>query len=91
MVKHPCPHCGELSISGLRRMCLGPLLPTRCSSCGGRVGVPWWSLVALVPWFIALGISAATQEHGMLNFWIGAFGAMGMFVVWGSVVPLVRR
>lgn len=91
MVKHPCPHCGEATISGLRRACLGPALPTKCSSCGRKVGVPWWSLVVILPWLLALVIQYELIEGGLLSFALGAMGALGMMLLFAALVPLVKK
>ena len=90
-MKHQCPHCGELGISELRRMCLGPALPTSCRICGKRVGVPWWSMAMALPVFIALGLATFIEGSAVVSFWIGGLGVLGMCVLWASFVPLIKR
>lgn len=54
-----CPHCGRPGISLLRKLSLGPSLPTRCRECGQRVGVPWSSLLFPgLPWLALSGLLA---------------------------------
>ena len=91
MVMQRCPHCGEDGISGFRRLCLGPALPARCSHCGGRVGVPWWSLATTLPWFAALVMAAFAKGDGQTSFWLGSFGVLLSMLLWDGLVPLVKR
>ncbi len=91
MVKYPCPHCGALTISGLRKAFLGPGSHTTCSECGKKVSVPVGrSLLASIPWFLALGMMSFIQENCLISFWVGSLGAMGMLVAWMSFVPLKK-
>ena len=91
MVMHPCPHCGKLSISGLRRAFLGPAWPTRCDQCGGAVGVPWWSTVLVVPISAALILAHQVTCSTSIAAVVGVLASTLVFVVWGSFVPLVKR
>ncbi len=92
MLKHSCPHCGAAGISALRKAFLGPALPTTCSECRKNVGVPYGkSMLALLPWFVALGLFPFVSESGLQSFWLGALGAASVAVLWGCLVPLTRR
>ena len=91
MVKHQCPHCGGGGISGFRRAFLGPALPGRCSCCGAKVGVPWWSLLMLLPFWIALVLAGFVRDSGFASFWLGAFGGLSTVLLWDGMVPLVKR
>lgn len=91
MVQHRCPHCGNDGISGLRKSFLGPLATTNCSSCGKAVSVPYWSMVALLPWFIAIFLVLAIPDRAFPGFWLGAISVMLTALIWQSFVPLVKR
>ena len=56
MKLYDCPHCGKPGISRLRRSCLGPALPATCRSCGRKIGVPWSSVLLVIPSSIVLGL-----------------------------------
>lgn len=51
---YKCPHCSEPGISKLRKMCLGPAVPATCKACGKKVGVPYISMINMVPFLIAI-------------------------------------
>ncbi len=90
MNQHVCPHCGELGISSVRRAFLGPAIPATCRKCSGKISVPLWSGVAMLPWFVALGFVPLVNDNTMFAFFLGAFGATGMWFVWEHFVPLVK-
>lgn len=91
MNRHQCPHCSKNSITGIRSMFLGPVVSTTCSEFGGRVSVPYWSLAALAPLIVAICLMPLVRDNGLYSFWLGAIGTMGLFVLWGEYVPLVKR
>lgn len=92
MTATQCPHCGQSGISGLRRQFIGPAVPATCSSCGGKVGVPFGrTFLAMIPWIVAIVLLSFVKESGPLSFAVGAFGAMGTGILWNSIVPLVKR
>jgi hypothetical protein len=91
MVRYTCPHCGEAGISGLRKVFLGPAIPAHCSLCGGAVGVPWWSLLTLAPWFAAILLAPLVRGSGIASFWLGAIGALVSVSLCEILVPLVKR
>ncbi len=99
--KYPCPHCRRATIPRWRRLLLGPALPTRCSSCDRRVGVPWWSIVWSIPAGV-IGWAVATVLFARYQSWISLTRELlyigGLLVVfflfmtaWLRWVPLVRR
>lgn len=49
-----CPHCHKTGISLWGKLSLGPAIPTTCSQCGKKVGVPYYSLLAAVPFVISI-------------------------------------
>ena len=50
---YKCPHCGEPGISKVRKMFLGPAVPATCKACGKKVGVPYTSMITVLPLGIA--------------------------------------
>ena len=100
MKKYPCPHCGRPTITFWRRLFLGPALPTTCSECGGRVGVPWSSVWlgflcgltgALIPGILIPLRKELSIEARVLavTFLVGV--GVSLTYVWFRIVPLVRR
>jgi type IV secretory pathway VirB3-like protein len=48
-----CPHCGNPSISLIRKLCLGPARPTSCKVCKHKVGVPMKTAMLIgIPYLI---------------------------------------
>ena len=91
MVQYRCPHCGNDCISGLRKTFLGPFVATSCSSCGKRVSVPYWSMVAMVPWFVAIWLQLVIPDRAPHGFALGSISVLVVAVIWQSFVPLVKR
>jgi hypothetical protein len=58
-----CPHCQQPGVSVLRKLFLGPALPTTCHRCGQKVGVPYWSVLVGVPYVLVLAGSRPLFEH----------------------------
>ena len=86
-----CPHCSKPGVSVLRRAFLGPAIAATCSSCGGKVGVPWGkSMIALSPFLLAiLGSAFAPSFAAAAAIWVA--GAVVMFVLFFTFVPLVKE
>lgn len=85
-----CPHCGEPGISRMRKFWMGPAVPATCQACGRKVGVSWWSMLAVIPMLVAI-LSVPSVD----SLWISlglvlASGAL-MTVIHMKWVPLVRR
>lgn len=74
MNKLDCPHCGKPGISILRKMCLGPAVPAKCELCGKKVGVPYTSMLATIP-FVAAILASALIEPFVFKaaLWVGGF------------------
>lgn len=84
-----CPHCRRESITPLQKWSTGPLLPTTCKACGGKVGVPFTTLLWMTPFFASILL----LEHSPL--WI-SLPAMGAAFLVSSLLmlrftPLVKR
>jgi hypothetical protein len=85
-----CPHCGEEGITALRKLNLGPALPTTCEHCGKKVGVPWWSIITILPAIAGISISGQIQSSV-----IAASAATIMTYttccLFESFVPLIKK
>ena len=77
MNKLVCPHCGKPGLSILRKMCLGPAVPAKCKVCGKKVGVPYTTMLAIIPFIAAILASALVEPFAFkAGLLIGGFGAM---------------
>jgi hypothetical protein len=91
MQRDLCPHCGQYGIKAVRKLMMGPMFSISCTACGGRVGVPFRSMLALVPAFLALMIVFLIEDSSLSSFWLGALGTLGMVYLWYGFVPLIKR
>ena len=66
MRKLNCPHCGKPGISAMRKICLGPAVTATCKTCGKKVGVPYMSMLAVVP-FLAAIFGSALAERSLVH------------------------
>jgi hypothetical protein len=90
MRKLNCPHCGELGVSTLRKMLLGPGVPTECKVCGKKIGVPWISMIAVIPVLLAIFAAPLIEPRAYrIAMWAGVFAVMG--IIWLYWVPLEPR
>jgi endogenous inhibitor of DNA gyrase (YacG/DUF329 family) len=77
MNKLVCPHCGKPGISILRKMFLGPAVPAKCKVCGKKVGVPYTSMLAIIPFNAAILASAVVEPFAFkAALWVGGFVVM---------------
>ena len=88
--KLACPNCHANTISGLRKLCLGPATYATCSACGAHVSVPVASLFATAPFIAAV----------LLTMWSGSIlisaaaliaGFLAMAFLHIQYVPLVTK
>ncbi|MFO8016019.1 MAG: hypothetical protein R6U32_02860 [Candidatus Woesearchaeota archaeon] len=49
-----CPICNKPEVTLWRKVCVGPANTIRCGQCGGRIGVPYSSLLYGVPFLMAV-------------------------------------
>ncbi len=90
MRKLNCPHCGKPGISAMRKICLGPAVTATCKTCGKNVGVPYMSMLAVVPFLAAIFGSALVEPFALkAALWIG--GIVVMAVIHMRWVPLEPR
>jgi hypothetical protein len=90
-VVYLCPHCNKPGISVLRRACLGPGIPATCTACGAKVGVPWGkSAIALLPFVLAILI-APSMPSMAVSVLVWLVGAVAMFVLFFTIVPLIKK
>ena len=80
----------------LRRLFLGPALPTQCSECGAKVGVSYWSMLSVVPLPLTLLFCVWMPNDiagrlGPLFPWLlGVVGASSLIAV-ALLFPLQKR
>lgn len=87
---YTCPHCKQPGISRLRKLSLGPALPATCKACGRKVGVPYSSMLALVPFIIAI-LFAQYVGAIVLQAVIIIVGFIVMCAIYLKLVPLEPR
>ena len=88
---YECQHCGEPGISLTRKLLMGPAAPHTCRACGGATGVPYYSVLVLLPPIACLGLMVAwpLPEH---RWPLLAFAAAFLATpILASRVPLVKR
>jgi hypothetical protein len=90
MNKLSCPHCGKPGISILRRMCLGPAVPATCNACGKKVGVPYTTMLAVIP-FVAAILASGLIEHFALKAALWVSGCIVMIIIHLLCFPLEPR
>lgn len=85
-----CPNCNRPGVSVARKMCLGPAIPATCTACGKKVGVPWFSVVAVFP---ALGaaVCAGFVDGIAVKALLLAIGFALMSIIHMAWIPLVPR
>ncbi len=91
MNMHQCPHCGKPGITALRRAFLGPAIPTTCSQCGQKVGVPGWSIVIVLPLLTGLAAALVIEMPKTAAVWSAALGIAITGLLWETCVPLIKR
>ena len=87
---YACPHCGEPGIGLVRKMFLGPVVSATCRSCRRKVGVPWWSVVWMVPFFVALPLVWPSLQEETARVAFFAYGITMTSLGWHTL-PLVKR
>jgi hypothetical protein len=71
-----CPSCHQATIPVWRKLFLGPATSAACPSCGSRISVPYWAMLAAIPF--AAGFVAAQV--------VGSFAVAAGLVIAGSLV-----
>ena len=94
-----CPHCYKPTISSLRKFFLGPAWSITCKECGKKVGVPWISMLGLLPLFVGSWFDRHPGGHPTIPVgdisllfhikWTLVGGLL--LLLWHARVPLERR
>lgn len=79
-----CPHCNKLGITFIRKMFLGPFLPTTCKYCHKKVSVPYSSLLLVIPGIIAIIITIVSFYFD--HFLIG----IALFIVVSIIMSIIQ-
>lgn len=90
MNKISCPHCEKPGISSVRASFLGPAFPATCRSCGKKVGVPYWSIVTIIPMLVALLVVPRifTDLHTIA---VASVILTGLTFTLFDLVPLIKK
>lgn len=70
---------------------MGPGDSTTCRACGGKVGVPYWSVVAVIPFLAAIPLAELTDMSDVLKIAALIVGFAIMSVIHMKLVPLIPR
>lgn len=85
-----CPICNKPGIPVWRKACLGPGLPTKCRSCGKKVGTAYSSLWAFIPFIVSYFIAHFLMQ-GEMKFLIALIGAIVTGFLHMKFVPLISK
>ena len=88
---YKCPHCGEPGVSKLRKLSLGPGLPTTCQVCGKKVGIPYWSMLVYLPFILLTVLSINLFESLMVKIAIFIVILLLISIIQMLWIPLERR
>lgn len=88
---YKCPHCGKPGIPVWRKLFLGPLLPTTCKQCGGEVGVPYSSILYILPFMAAWVLTMNYIDSIEIKVAILAALTIIMVAVYLKFVPLIPK
>ncbi|MDI6737122.1 MAG: zinc ribbon domain-containing protein [Nanoarchaeota archaeon] len=87
---YECPICHMPGIPVWRKACLDPAYPTNCKNCGKKVGVPYSSMLAMLP-FIAAVLVSLYMPSLILKGWALIIGIVCMFIIHMKFVPLISK
>jgi len=87
---YKCPHCNKPGISVWRKLWIGSAIPATCKQCGKKVGVPYATTFAMIPFIFAIVLTGSVGP-AMLRIatWVVGFLIMGVIQL--KWVPLVPR
>ena len=79
----------------LGKMCLGPMIPTQCKTCGRKVGVPYTAMLGLIPFaigaFVGKLIIGKLLNSPLLGYLVFVIGVVIVFVIHLRWIPLEQR
>ena len=90
MTNIECPHCRQAVIPIWKKFTVGPVTSTSCPGCGGKVGVPWLSVLAVLPFLAAAGAAVFIDSTAIAE----ALCVAGLAIYLGALylwVPLVAK
>lgn len=87
-----CPHCGERTVSPIKKLFLGPVFEHQCVACRKHWGISNWSIAAagvgVAAYFAFLQLAQPSPQ--IANIGLGAaLVAVGLALVF--LVPVVRK
>jgi hypothetical protein len=88
---YKCPHCGKPGIPVWRKLFLGPLVPTTCKECGREVGVPYSSMLLVIPFIIAMALAMMYLDSVMWKVVILVILTLIMSGIYLKYIPLIPK
>ena len=73
-----------------RKMCLGPATAATCQNCGTRLSVPYTSMLAVIPFLIAI-VAAQILGSTVTAVVVLVIGALVMSWLHYQFVPLIVK
>lgn len=87
-----CPHCGERTISPIKKLLLGPIFEHRCTACRKHWGISNWSIAAagigVAAYFAFLQLAQPSPHAANIGLGV-ALVAVGVALIF--FVPAVRK
>jgi len=90
MEKLECPNCHQQAISMWQKMCLGPGRAIPCPQCGSRLSVPYWAMLAVIPFAIGF-IAAQLVGSAAVGVVLVVLGFLVMAWIHYQFVPLIVK
>jgi len=90
MSNFKCPHCGVECITKSQKFRLGPAVPMSCEACGKKVGVPYISILSVVPFIAPMAFYGLFDNLALFIVALSS-GFVAMTYVHIRFVPLVKR
>jgi len=88
---YECPHCGKPGIPVWRKLILGSLVPTTCKQCGREVGVPYSSMLLVIPFIIAMVLAMMYLDSVMWKVVILVVLTLIMSIIYLKYIPLIPK
>jgi hypothetical protein len=88
--KLECPNCHKPTIPFWRKQLLGPAIAMTCPECGGKVGVPMSSLLAILPFVVAF-VAAQYLNSTVASYALLIAGFLVMACLFHFYIPLIKK
>jgi endogenous inhibitor of DNA gyrase (YacG/DUF329 family) len=88
---YKCPHCGKPGIPVWRKLCMGPIISANCKQCGREVGVPYSSILYILPFMAAMVLTIIYLDPIEIKVTVWVALTIIMLAVYLKFVPLVPK